>query len=190
MITKVVASMQREITLSAPYIDLGDNQFLSHHTHEIMLSGLVVGHIMLTFYDYGKAHDSFTSWRWIADDSSYLSAMRDYLFDTSVSVATLPKVMIEGLSGPARVMIIDEVLVISGFEGKGIIGQALDSITELHEANCSFSILTGWTDLARKCQRIGQMPDAIFNELGFHPVDDEIMARQSVGQTSSKVVGS
>lgn len=169
--------MDKLLHIGKAHIDLGENKFLSHLTHEIKIEEKVIGHIMITLYDFKAASRQSTAWKWIAPKDSYLSKYETYLFDKSFSIPMLPEVFLEDAGNSETLVIIDEITLDPFFQGKRLESYILNDILEIYEKECEITILSGHKELGKRMGYSEELSAVMYCQLGFVWIDDYVGAK-------------
>ncbi|MCS0540547.1 hypothetical protein NXY55_11180 [Aeromonas veronii] len=158
-------------------IKTGDNQFLTHVTHQILLKEAVIGSLSYSIYEFGKAFEFSAARVWLAREDNYIGRLQKYLLDDQYKVATLSEFISSGLVGPQRCAIIDDVVMNAPYR---YIGTELRMIRELLtqcEMKFSFAMLPNWKSF---CDWLGindEYKTEELGKLGFYPLDDYLAFR-------------
>ncbi|MNG45556.1 hypothetical protein D3C79_33640 [compost metagenome] len=169
--------MTNPITFSEAFVDVGDNQFLRHVTHEIMMDNKVIGHFLFTEYDWLRAHEMNTVRSWLDREGTYLGRLSKYLLDSGHKIATLSDVISQGLGAQGQCVIIDDVSISPYYMGLGIEMHVIGRFMKSWEMKFSFAMCPGWDFL---CDRMAiQDKDKVemLNKVGLYPLDDYMMLR-------------
>lgn len=169
--------MTHPISLSEAIVDIGDNQFLSHVTHEILIENKVIGHLLYTEYDWGLANDLKTARRWLDRDETYLGRLKKYLLDDSYTIATISDIISQGVTGPRKCIIIDDVSMTPFYMGLGIEKHVIRRLLKESEMKYSFAMCPAWDCLCDRMAIEDEDKVAEMNKLGLCPIDDYIMIR-------------
>lgn len=169
--------MTHPISIGTAILDLGDNRFLSHFTHEIFYKDKVVGHLLYTVYNWGEALDMNAARTWLTRKDDYLNRAKKYLLDDSCTVATISDIISTNGSGPRSCLIIDDVITDEFYMGLGIEMHVLSKFLKGNEMKHDFAMCLNWDFL---CDRMGmEDKDKLdkMSSIGLYPLDGDIMIR-------------
>jgi hypothetical protein len=169
--------MEKLLNLGEAHIDLGENKFLTHLTHEIKIENKVIGHAMLTLYEFKKASREATAWKWLAPKDSYLSNYETYLFDKSFSIPVLPNVFLEDAGKSEKLIIIDEITLEPFFQGRRLESYILNDILVTYEKQCDITLLSGHKELGKRMGYSDELAAVMYCQLGFIWIDDRVGAK-------------
>lgn len=169
--------MENILNLGEPHVDLGQNSFLTHLTHEIKIGNKVIGHAMITLYNFKKSSQQNTAWRWIAPKGSYLSNFKQYLFNPEFSTPVLPDVLMEDVIDSEEIVIIDEITLDPFFQERRLESYILKDLIEIYEQKSDITLLTGHQELAKRMGYSSELAAVMYCQLGFVWIDDHVGAK-------------
>ncbi len=158
-------------------IKTGDNQFLKHITHQILLNDKVIGHLNYTVYDFGAALELSTARVWLAREDNYIGRLHKYLLDDRHRVATLSDFISSGITGPQKCVIIDDIVMDAAYRYVGTELRMLKIFLIKCEMQFSFAMIPNWNSF---CNWIGikdEYKTEELGKLGFYPLDDYLAFR-------------
>ena len=167
----------QRIRVSDAKVDLGDNHFLSHATHEIRVIGEHVGDALVSFYDFGSAGKLKVARNWLARPDSYLAQFKKYLFMPEKMVATLPHEIELSDNGSGKLLIVDEIVLQPGYTAGNYEAEILQEIVAKYERHCAVLLLPKWQSLGRRLGMRAEEQLEFYAGLGFLAIDGAMMAR-------------
>lgn len=159
--------MENLLKLEKPHIDLGSNHFLTHLTHEVKIGQRVIGHAMITLYNFKEASMQNTAWKWLSHEGSYLHNYKDYLFDNNVTKPCLPESLQAEVIDSDTLVIIDEITMEPFFQGKKIESYVLTEIIEMYEKKSDIIMLSGHQQFGEKMGLDKELMAVMYCQLGF-----------------------
>jgi hypothetical protein len=169
--------MTQQISLSDAFYDIGENQFLTHISHIVLLDNKEIGSVLLSIYDWGSAENLHAGRQWLSKDCTYLGRLRRYFFDDDKASAKLPKMIGQGIIGHRKALIFDDIMLNPLEMDKGFESKAIELSIEKYKNNCSFLLFPGWSATACRIGVESYESVYYFQQFGLHEIDDFMMIR-------------
>ena len=163
--------MEKTLAFSEAHIDLGGFSFLTHVTHEIKIHSRVIGHVMLTLYNFEEAANENTAWKWISGKDTYLENYASYLFDPESTMPKLPDSIAEEVIDSNIVVIIDEITLEPFFQGKRLESYILADLISLYEEKSDIIMLSGHEAFTERMGLSKELSAVLYCQLGFVWID-------------------